>query len=273
MVPLGILPSTIHYLALGETMSYVQYSMPYPVAAFGDPFNSTAGRPNAHRGRDIAPEGGGPAIAIADGVLVSDWFSRTLGNVAVLKHDDGKFSGYRHLAAESPRVIGTTVKRGEGFATIGATGTLAQGRHLCLTVATSMAGAIGGYDVIDPDVWIASHSVPAQASAAATATTAGWIYWAPDGTGRVARVQAALAELDRYDGNIDDYDGPKTRKGIQFTLAHSGEFVGLIDGVIEGGGCLGMQTYGKRFGDYIGRLDAQPRELTWDAFALGLERP
>lgn len=116
-------------------------------------------------------------------------------------------------------------------------------------------------------------SAPASQAPAAPAAGGGWAYWAPNGTGRVRRVQAALKARGRYNGRVDDWDGPLTRMGIQKTLAISGEFVGLIDGIIEGGGCLGMQTYGKRFGDYTGWLDSRPREQTWDAFALGLERP
>ena len=50
-------------------MTYVQYSQPYPATALGDRFGATAGRPNAHRGRDIAPNGGGPVFAIADGAV------------------------------------------------------------------------------------------------------------------------------------------------------------------------------------------------------------
>ncbi|WP_158253000.1 M23 family metallopeptidase [Cryobacterium sp. Y62] len=139
-------------------MTYVQYVLPYLSADLGDPYGATEGRSNPHLGADVAPDGGGPCKAIAAGILVWDWFSPGLGHVAVLAHADGKFSGYAHLAAESPFTIGTAIERGAAFATIGDTGSLSRGRHLHITVASSMAGAAGGFDVIDPIAWINAHS-------------------------------------------------------------------------------------------------------------------
>jgi murein DD-endopeptidase MepM/ murein hydrolase activator NlpD len=195
-------------------MTFVQYVLPYASADLGDPYGATAGRANPHRGTDISPDGGGPCKAIAAGVLVSDWFTPGLGNVAVIAHADGKFSGYAHLAAESPRTIGTRIERGEAFATIGNTGTLSRGRHLHLTVATSMAGAAGGFDVLDPMAWINAHSAalagngPAR-SGLRTATAEdgepGTIYW--------TKLQSELNARGWYYGPVDGVPGPATHHG------------------------------------------------------------
>ena len=195
-------------------MTYVQYSLNYPAAALGDRFGATAGRSSPHRGRDVAPDGGGPVYAIADGILVSDWYSPGLGNVPVLAHADGKFSGYSHCAAESPRTLGTLIRRGEAFATIGNTGSLSRGRHLHLTIATSLAGAAGGFDVIDPDVWIASHANPIAGTAGVAASglhtsteqdgEPGRIYW--------TKVQSECRARGWYTGAVDGIPGPVTHK-------------------------------------------------------------
>lgn len=194
-------------------MGYVQYAFNYPdsVIDFADGFDSLAGnRSNPHRGVDIAPNGGGAVCAVADGTLVYDWYSPILGNVAVIAHLDGKFSGYAHMASESPLRIGTVVARGQSIGTIGNTGSASAGRHLHLTIASSMGGAAGGYDVIDPVAWIRAHS-------AATAGTPGGagmhtsteqdgvpgaIYW--------AKVQSECKVRGWYDGSVDGVPREKT---------------------------------------------------------------
>lgn len=100
-----------------------------------------------------------------------------------------------------------------------------------------------------------------------------WIYWEPNHTGVARRIQIALKNRGRYDGVVDDVFGKKTRMGVQKTLNISECFIGLVDGVIEGGGCLGIQVYAKRHGRYIGPLDSQLGINSWIGFALGLELP
>jgi len=208
-------------------MPYVQYSLNYPAADLGDAFGATAGRPNPHRGQDVAPDGGGSVYAIADGTLVWDWYSAGLGNVAVIAHADGKFSGYCHMAHESPLTIGSPVARNQAIGEIGATGSLQNGRHLHFTVATSMAGAAGGFNVIDPMTWIAAHSATASVLASSAGTPLGVspaamftstqydgepgpIYW--------TKVQSELAARGWYTNNgvpctIDGKPGPVTHHG------------------------------------------------------------
>lgn len=103
-----------------------------------------------------------------------------------------------------------------------------------------------------------------------------WSYWEPSGelAKRVQRALIAKGRLPR-DYRVDGVFGPLVRKAIQRTLAVGGFPGGMTspDGVIEREGCLGIQQYAKRFGDYGGPLDRAPREGSWTGFALGLERP
>ena len=260
-------------------MTYTAYSLNYPANAVGAHFGDTAGRTNPHRGLDVAPDGGGPVYALADGRLVYDWYSAGLGNVAVLAHADGKFSGYAHLAAESPLTIGTKVKRGQSIGTIGNTGSLSRGRHLHLTVATSMAGAAGGYDVIDPFAWIQAH--PPLTSAAIkpailarkpltriyTATAQdgepGAIYW--------TKVQRELRARKWYAGRVDGKPGAATHHGhrrLQAAILNSNgrprtwpRTSTEIDGKPGRHFWRLAQRAGKRYG-YTGRQDGKPGPLT-----------
>jgi hypothetical protein len=189
---------------------HVQYSFNYPAAAIGDGFGATKGRANPHRGQDVAPNGGGPVYALADGVLVYDWYSLGMGHVAVIAHADGKFSGYAHLAFESPLTIGTNVSRNQSIGTIGNTGKLSRGRHLHITLATSMAGAAGGFDVLDPMAWVIAHSGPQPSTTAHTGTRTGTaedgepgeIYW--------TKVQSETKARGWYTGLVDGKPGGGT---------------------------------------------------------------
>lgn len=239
-------------------MTYVQYSEPYPESR-GDRFGSTIGRPHPHRGQDTAP-GGLPATAVADGVVAGIRYSSVLGNIVVLRHADGKYSGYCHLASVSVS-MGQSIARGQGVGTIGATGTAAQGRHLHYTIGNDLWGCESGH-VEDPLAWINAHSAPPAPT---------WSYWEPSGD-LAKRVQRALAKKGRYSGAIDGIFGPATRKGVQLTIRGVG-YDGPIDGLIAGTGCGLIQEYAKKYGSYTGPIDKQLGAASWTGFALGLERP
>jgi hypothetical protein len=138
---------------------YVQYAEPY-AASRSDLFGATEGRPKGHphRGQDTAP-GGLPALAIADGTFVGKRVSNELGNIVVIAHGDGKYSGYAHLANADNVTAGASIHRGEGFGIIGSTGTAAEGRHLHYTLGNDTWGIEEGH-VEDPLAYIAAHSNP-----------------------------------------------------------------------------------------------------------------
>lgn len=108
-----------------------------------------------------------------------------------------------------------------------------------------------------------------------------WSWAEPEGE-LAARVQRAMSARGRYnfeDGSPRPDDGEfgaYSRMGVQLTLDASDVFNGLIDGIPERGASYGVQEYAARFGDYLERggvIDGAPRVLSWDCFALGLERP
>ncbi|SEM73192.1 M23 family metallopeptidase [Cryobacterium luteum] len=151
-------------------MSYVQYSEPYP-SSRGDRYGATKGRSGPHRGQDTAP-GGLPALAVARGRIVRKIWSAALGNIVVLQHADGKYSGYCHLATPSTYAIGVYVNRGESVgAAIGATGTAQTGRHLHYTIGDDITGVLSGH-VQDPLVWINAHTSAAPTGVSATSGAA-----------------------------------------------------------------------------------------------------
>lgn len=245
----------------------VIYAEPYP-ATRGDRYGSTLNRPHPHRGQDTAP-GGLPAPAVADGVVAGIRAGRTfnsvLGNIVVVKHADGKFSAYCHLASVSVSV-GQRVSRGQGVGTIGSTGSAANGRHLHYTLGDDLWGCESG-SVQDPLEYIWSHATAVEPAASAKFNA-----WTPDHTGVVLRIQKALKKRGRYDGALDDVFGPKTWKGVQESL-HGVGYPGADDGKPGFFTCWYVQVYAKKFGSYTGGVDADLGLNSWKGFALGLERP
>lgn len=270
--------------------TYVQYIEPYPQSR-GDRFGATAGRRNAHRGQDTAP-GGKPAVALADGQVVGirgyhaggKLENGVLGLVVVTRHADGKFVGQAHLASISAHV-GQTVKRGQQLGVIGNTGSASAGRHLHYTLGDDVWGVEVGH-VQDPLPYITARTAPLVRPAGVVKRVLGrivragrgWDWWEPRGE-LAKRVQRALAGRGRYNlpngawRPIDGEFGFYTRCGVQETLRRSGVFAGRIDGLPGKGAAFGVQDYACRFGSYRGKRDGKPRDLSWAAFALGLERP
>ena len=253
----------------GSAVVYVEYALPAVyLNSLGDRFGATAGRASPHKGQDIAPAGGGPVFAIANGTLVYDWRGGCLGNVAVVEHADGMFSSYSHMAAESPIIIGTRVSQGQAIGTIGNTGTCSMGRHLHLALSTSIAGAAGGFDVIDPMAYITAH--PVRPVAAPARIDPGWLWSVPDKALQI-RIQQGLQRRGRYAGIIDGDWGTWTIKGIQRTIIGSG-YTGQVDGIPGPATCHFVQIYAQLFGSYTGPIDNKPGAMSWSGLALGLER-
>lgn len=95
----------------------------------------------------------------------------------------------------------------------------------------------------------------------------------------MARIQRALKARGRYDGDADGVGGEFTAKGIQRTLNHSQlngvkPYVRTVeDGLLGVNNAYGVQHYARKYGDYTGPRDGDPRDASWTGFALGLERP
>ncbi len=114
-------------------------------------------------------------------------------------------------------------------------------------------------------------------------STAKHLVW-PTGE-EMIRLQRALAgrtkfgERSRYAGQIDGIGGSLTAMGVQTTLNISRKngvkpyVVTSVDGKLGINNGYGVQHYGKAHGGYRGPIDGDPREFSWAAFCLGLERP
>ena len=248
----------------------------------GDGFGSTrGGRSNPHRGLDH-PKGLGAAVpSLAAGVVVDVSYSRPLGNVVEVRHDDGMCAGYRHLrSAGGPHVrVGQRVERGTKIGEVSDTGTAAAGYHLCQTIGTA-EGAVYGVPalVTDPWPWV-QHYVygAARPSGSGNPGASGAVppgEWAfnPPAAPVQAAIQQALGNRGRYDGPVDGVWGPNSIKGIQVTAANVG-YDGPIDGEPGPNLCYHVQVYAQRFGDYSGPIDRVLGPNGWAGFRLGLERP
>jgi len=132
----------------------VCYQLPFPNPDLADGWGSTCcGRTSPHRGVDF-PQAAGTAIpAVADGVVALNQWSGCLGNVVVVQHADGMFSGYSHMIAASPLAIGTPVTKGQQVGQVGNTGDCSQGAHLHLTMAPAANGVFQG-TTVDPHAYI-----------------------------------------------------------------------------------------------------------------------
>lgn len=108
-----------------------------------------AEHPNGHRGTDFAPGAEAFIPCIGDGVVVRNGWNDALGNILLVDHKDGYYSGYSHMLKRGIVAVGTAVSRGQHVGQVGNTGSQSFGAHLHLTVGTSLSNPEGGA-VIDP---------------------------------------------------------------------------------------------------------------------------
>lgn len=247
-------------------MSYTRYAEPYPESR-GDRFGATEGRAHAHRGQDTAP-GGLPALAIARGRIVRKIYNTALGNVTVLQHDDGKFSGYAHTKTASEYALGTVIELLESIGCqIGATGTAQDGRHLHYTLGNDIEGVISGH-VEDPLAWIGAHSAPESS------TGGGDLYTATETDGIPGIVFYTLLQRWAadwgYTGPEDGKPGPNTWAAVQRALRPYG-YTGPDDGQPGPNTYAALQRLAAQNG-YTGPADGQPGPNTWRAVARFLNR-
>lgn len=115
------------------------------------------GRTQAHRGVDYQPGAGASIPAVATGtVSYNDWNS-ALGNVLVIAHPDGMYSGYSHMRDRSPHAPGTGITRGQHVGYVGNTGTASRAAHLHLTITYTADGTWNNGDInvtVDPYAFI-----------------------------------------------------------------------------------------------------------------------
>lgn len=134
----------------------VCYQLPFSNPNLADGWGSTAGRTNPHRGVDFPQAANTPIPAVADGIVRVKTFTGCLGNVLVLEHADGMYSGYAHLIRTPSIAIGAKVTKGQIIAHVGTTGTCTTGNHLHLTMSASIDGYYAG-TTVDPYKYIQGH--------------------------------------------------------------------------------------------------------------------
>lgn len=145
-------------LTLGSSAfaAAVCYRLPFSNPDLADGWGSLMGRASPHRGVDFPQAAGTPIPAVADGVVRLVTSSSCLGNVVVIEHGDGMFSGYSHLVARSPLTPGASIAMGQIIGNVGTTGTCSTGPHLHLTMAPTLGGYASG-TTVDPYVFIQNH--------------------------------------------------------------------------------------------------------------------
>jgi murein DD-endopeptidase MepM/ murein hydrolase activator NlpD len=101
-----------------------------PITAYFGEQRSFNGGPvgGHHGGTDIGGPPGSPIVACNDGLVVLSERLIVRGNMVILDHGGGVFSGYAHLESRAVEV-GNVVSRGQLLGTEGATG-LVTGAHL-----------------------------------------------------------------------------------------------------------------------------------------------
>ncbi|TNE85299.1 MAG: hypothetical protein EP330_25920 [Deltaproteobacteria bacterium] len=133
------------------------YELPFSNPNLSDGWGSTCcGRTNPHRGVDFPQAAGTPIPAVSNGRVVVNQWSNCLGNVVVVEHPDGWFSGYAHLQSASPLAVGTLVTIGDAVGAVGNTGSCSNGAHLHLTMADHVDGWYTG-TTVDPYTFITSR--------------------------------------------------------------------------------------------------------------------
>ena len=110
----------------------VCYRLPFSNPNLADGWGSTCcDRTNPHRGLDFPKPLGTAIPAVADGTVVVKTSTGCLGNVVVVRHADGLYSGYSHMQAQSSLATGTSVTKGQTIGRVGSTGTPAPPVPIC----------------------------------------------------------------------------------------------------------------------------------------------
>jgi len=157
LVVLGLAGLAFFAAPAAEALASVCYQLPFPNPNLDDGWGSLCcGRTSPHRGVDFPQGSGTPIPAVAAGTVVVNAWSGCLGNVVVVQHADGWFSGYSHMVVPSPLPPGTPVSIGQQVGQVGNTGSCSFGAHLHLTMSDHATGYYTG-TTIDPYAYITQH--------------------------------------------------------------------------------------------------------------------
>jgi hypothetical protein len=169
------------------------YRLPFNNPNLADGWGSTTNRPNPHRGVDFAQAVNTPIPSVAKGVVRLKTYSSCLGNVVVVEHPDGMFSGYCHMNAQSTLAVGATVEQRDVVGKVGNTGTCTTGPHLHLTMSPTQGGWAAG-TTVDPYKYIQAHNTCNSAPKGAfdTATCDAITGWAQDPDSLTAPIDVHL---------------------------------------------------------------------------------
>ncbi|MGG7466347.1 M23 family metallopeptidase [Plantibacter sp. YIM 135347] len=126
----------------------LKYQHPTSNPDLADGWGSWAGgRSQAHRGLDYQPGAGAAIAAVASGTVSANIWNGALGNVLVIAHPDGMFSGYSHMRERSSLPEGSAVSRGQVVGFVGNTGSASNGAHLHLTITSTPDGTWNNGDI------------------------------------------------------------------------------------------------------------------------------
>jgi murein DD-endopeptidase MepM/ murein hydrolase activator NlpD len=99
-------------------------------SSYGQRFHPVLRRHKAHNGVDYGASRGTPYWAVADGTVVEARYSRTAGNMIVLRHRNGYETQYFHSSKFAPGIkVGAKVKQRQVIGYVGNTGR-STGPHL-----------------------------------------------------------------------------------------------------------------------------------------------
>jgi MYXO-CTERM domain-containing protein len=160
IVPVSsIVASLITLFAASADASNTCYKEPFSNPNLKDGWHSTLPpRTSPHAGLDYPQKAGTKIPSVANGTVIKTVKSSCLGNVIIIKHPDGMYSGYSHLQVPSTLKKGEKVKLGQTIGKVGETGTCAYGAHLHLTLSKYEDGYGNYTQTVDPHKYIKDHA-------------------------------------------------------------------------------------------------------------------
>lgn len=109
-----------------------------------------SGASSYHQGIDIYAPSGTPIMAVADGVVLSNYWSNAIGWTVIFYHGDGLFTEYHHMCQQAPVSVGSYVSQGQVVGYVGATGIYSTGSHLHFGVSKGNSDAYSVAAFVDP---------------------------------------------------------------------------------------------------------------------------